>query len=172
MLRLLAKLLKALNAEGSPIQISLGFVAGMIVGLTPFLSLHNFLIIFFVFIFRVNLSSFFLMFGVFSGIAYVFDPFMNQLGESLLTSPALEKFWSNLYDSDAWRLTHFNNTLTLGSLVTAFVLALPMLLLSNFLVKNYREHVLAWVRKTKIMKFFKARKFYQIYKSLPLGSGP
>ena len=66
MLDMLAKLLKALNAEGSPTQISLGFAAGLIVGLTPLWSLHNVLLVFLVFLLRINLSAFFLSFAVFS----------------------------------------------------------------------------------------------------------
>ena len=130
MLKMIAKLLKALNAEGSPTQISLGFVAGMIVGLTPLWSVHNAFVVFVTLFFRINLSAFFLTFAVFSGIAYIFDPAMNAIGEALLTLPALRDLWSALYQSDGWRLTHFNNTLTLGSLVSALVLSLPLLLVS------------------------------------------
>lgn len=169
MLDMLAKLLKALNAEGSPTQISLGFAAGLIVGLTPLWSLHNLIFGFFVFLLRINLSAFFLSFAVFSGIAYLADPLMDNIGQSLLTSPALNGLWTSLYGQDIWRLAHFNNTLTLGSLVSAIVVAIPLVFVSNFLVKNYRTHVLAWVRKTKVMQLLKASKFYRIYDSLAGG---
>jgi len=166
MLDMLAKLLKALNAEGSPTQISLGFAAGLIVGLTPLWSLHNLLLVFLVFLLRINLSAFFLAFAVFSGIAYFADPMMHNIGEALLTSSALNGFWTSLYNQDIWRLAHFNNTLTLGSLVGAIVLAVPLVFVSNFLVKNYRVHVLTWVRKTRVMQLLKASRFYRIYDSL------
>ena len=169
MLDMLAKLLKALNAEGSPTQISLGFAAGLIVGLTPLWSLHNLLVVFLVFLIRINLSAFLLSFAVFSGIAYAVDPVTDKIGEALLTSPALNGFWTTLYNQDIWRLAHFNNTLTLGSLVSAIVIAIPMVFVSNFLVKNYREHVLAWVRKTKVMQLLKANRFYRIYASVAGG---
>ncbi len=169
MLDMLAKLLKALNAEGSPTQISLGFAAGMIVGLTPLLNLHNLLLVFLVFLLRINLSAFFLSFAVFSGIAYLVDPVMDSIGEALLRSSALNGLWVNLYNQDIWRLAHFNNTLTLGSLVSAVVLAIPLVFTSNFIVKNYRAHVLAWVRKTKFLQLLKASRFYRIYDSLAGG---
>jgi uncharacterized protein (TIGR03546 family) len=169
MLDMLAKLLRALNAEGSPTQISLGFAAGMIVGLTPLWSLHNLLLLFIVFILRINLSAFFLSFAVFSGIAYLADPLMSRIGETLLTSPALHGLWTGMYQQDIWRLAHFNNTLTLGSLVGSLVLAIPLVFVGNFIVKNYRSHVLAWVRKTKLMQMIKASRFYRIYNALAGG---
>ena len=100
MLDMLAKLLKALNAEGSPTQISLGFAAGLMVGLTPLWSLHNLVLVFLVFVLRINLSAFFLSFAVFSGIAYLADPIMDKVGEALLTTPALNGLWTTLYNQD------------------------------------------------------------------------
>lgn len=169
MLDLVAKLLRALNAEGSPTQISLGFAAGLIVGLSPLWSLHNVLLLFLVFLLRINLSAFFLSFAVFSGIAYLVDPIMNKIGEAMLTSPALSGIWTSMYNQDIWRLAHFNNTLTLGSLVSAVVIAVPLVFVSNFLVKKYRAHVLAWVRKTKIAQMLKASRLYRIYDTLAGG---
>jgi uncharacterized protein (TIGR03546 family) len=169
MLDMFAKLLKALNAEGSPTQISLGFAAGLILGLTPLWSLHNVILVFLVFLFRINLSAFFLSFAIFSGIAYLADPLMDKVGEAALTSPALTEVWTALYNKDFWRLTHFNNTLTLGSFFSAVVIAIPLLFVSNFLVKKYRSHVLVWVRQTKLMQFLKASRFYRIYEALAGG---
>lgn len=169
MLDMIAKLLKVLNAEGSPTQISLGFAAGLIVGLTPLWSLHNLLLAFLVFLFRVNLSAFFLSWAVFSGIAYLADPVMNQLGAAMLTSASMHDLWTSLYNQPVWRLAHFNNTLTLGSLVSSVVIALPMVIVSNFLIKNYRMHVLAWVRKTRIAQLLKASRLYRVYNAISGG---
>lgn len=163
MLELLAKLLKVLNAEVSPWQISLGFVFGMIMGLTPLWSLNNLLLLLLLLCLRVNLSAFLLALALFSGIGYLFDPLMESLGATLLSSPGLIELWSVLYQSDIWRLLHFNNTLTLGSSLLALGLAAPLLLTSNLIIRKYRQHILAWVRKSKLMAFLKATKFYDIY---------
>lgn len=169
MLDMIAKLLKVLNAEGSPTQISLGFAAGLIVGLTPLWSLHNLLLAFLVFLFRVNLSAFFLSLTVFSGIAYLADPAMDQVGAALLGSASLHDLWTNLYNQPVWRLAHFNNTLTLGSLVSAMVMAVPMIFVSNFLINNYRTHILAWVRKTRFVQILKASRLYRVYNAIAGG---
>jgi len=166
MLELLAKLLKVLNAEVSPWQISLGFVFGMVMGLTPLWSLNNLLLLLLLLCLRVNLSAFLLSLTLFSGIGYLFDPLMETLGATLLNNPGLVELWSAMYQSDIWRLIHFNNTLTLGSTLLALGLAAPLLLISNLVIRKYRQHILAWVRKSKLMAFFKATKFYDIYSKL------
>ena len=169
MLDMIAKLIKVLNAEGSTTQISLGFAEGLIIGLTPLWSLHNLLLAFLVFLFRVNLSAFFLSWVFFSGIAYIVDPAMDQLGAAMLTSTALQDMWTSMYNQTVWRIAHFNNTLTLGSLVSAVVIAVPMVFISNFLINNYRQHILAWVRKTRLAQFLKASRLYRTYHALSGG---
>ncbi|MCA9481390.1 MAG: DUF2062 domain-containing protein, partial [Nitrospira sp.] len=74
MIKLLAKLLRVLNSETEPGQISLGFGLAMIAGLTPLLSLHNLLVLLLVCVLRVNLSAFLLGLALCTGIAYALDP--------------------------------------------------------------------------------------------------
>jgi len=163
---MLAKLLKALNAEGSPSQISGAFVLGMIIGFTPLGTPHNLLILFFALVLRINLTGFLLAWGVFSAIAYLLDPVFITLGEHLLTHPELKETWRGMYVVDAWRVTRFNNTLVLGSLVVSLVMALPAFFLFNLLIRQYREHVLAAVQTSKIVQMLKANKLYRIYNAL------
>lgn len=169
MLKLLAKLLKALNSEASPAQISFGFVLGLIVGLTPLWSLHNVVVVFLLLVLRINVSAFLVSWAVFSAVAYLADPLTESVGEALLTSQGLQAFWTTLYNSDFWRLTHFNNTLTLGSLVTALVLSLPLFFTAKGLIIKYREHVLAWVQRLKVVQLIKASKFWRIYETFSAG---
>ena len=62
MLRTIAKLLKVLNSETEPGQISLGFCFALVAGLTPIWSLHNVFVLLLVLLLRVNLSAFLLGF--------------------------------------------------------------------------------------------------------------
>jgi len=166
MIKLFAKLLRVLNSETDPGQISLGLCFSMIAGLTPLLSLHNLVVLLLVCILRVNFAAFLLGLGVFTGIAYVLDPLFHLLGLAVLTIPALEGLWTSLYQSVWWRLEYFNNSIVMGSLVFSVGLFIPILLLSNLLIRRYRQHVLAWVQKTKIMQMFKASKLYATYQTL------
>lgn len=162
MLEMLAKLLKALNSDRAPGQISSAFVFAMIIGFTPTLGLHSFVLLLLVLILRVHLASFIVAFGLFSGLAYLLDPLFNDIGYQLLTRTEWQAFWTELYQSTAWRVTRFNNTTLLGSLVVSLVLALPLFFLSNWLIKKYRERFLVWINKSKMMQVFRANKFYQL----------
>ena len=166
MIKLLAKLLRVLNSETDPGQISLGLCFAMVVGLTPLVSLHNLFVLLLVFILRVNLSAFLLGLALFTGIAYLLDPLFHRLGLAVLTASSLADLWTSLYQSVWWRLEHFNNSIVMGSLVFSVAMFVPVLLLLNFLIRRYRQHVMAWVQKSRIMQMFKASKLYQTYETL------
>jgi len=165
MLRLIAKLLAVLNSETHPGQISLGFCFAMIAGFTPLLSLHNLLVLLLVLVLRVNLAAFLLGLGVFSGMAYLLDPIFHWNGFQMLTMPSLEGVWTSMYNCPIGRLSRFNNTIVMGSLVFSLALFVPLYILSNILIARYRAHVLAWIEKSRLMQVFKASKLYQAYQS-------
>jgi uncharacterized protein (TIGR03546 family) len=166
MIKLLAKLLRVLNSETDPGQISLGLCFAMILGLTPLLSLHNLFVLLLVFILRVNLSAFLLGLALFTGIAYLLDPLFHLFGLAVLTAPSLADLWTSLYQSVWWRLEYFNNSIVMGSLLFSIAMFVPVLLLSNLLIRRYRQHVLVWVQKSRLMQMFKASKLYQTYETL------
>ncbi len=56
-IKLIAKLLKAMGSNASPRQVAWGFALGAIWGLTPFWSLHNLLVLIFILILKINLSA-------------------------------------------------------------------------------------------------------------------
>lgn len=163
MLSLLAKFLKVLNSDAEPGQISLGFCFGMLMGFSPLMSLHNLLVLLMVLVIRCNLSAFMLSFGICSGIAYLIDPVFHKAGLAILTAEGLQQTWTNLYNQPVWRIARFNNTIVMGSVAIAMAAFIPLLLVSNLLIRKYREHFLEWVNKLQIMKAFKASSFYQLY---------
>jgi uncharacterized protein (TIGR03546 family) len=163
---LLAKLFKALNSDASPWQLAFGIMFGMIMGLTPLLGLHSLLILFGVLFFRINLTTFIIGWGVFSAIAYFLDSTMVSIGESLLSDPGLADAWTLLYNTSVGQLTQFYHTLTLGSLVLSLMLSPFILVLSKILIVQYREQLMAWVNKLKIIQFIKGSTFYQLYQRL------
>nr|WP_241264239.1 TIGR03546 family protein [Bowmanella dokdonensis] len=162
----MAKFLKALNSEASPWQIALGITLGLIVGLTPLMRLHNLVILFLLLFFRINIASFLVAFGFFSGLAYLLDPVMISLGESVLTAGSLQDLWTAWYNSSVGRLSQFNHTLTMGSLVLSLLASPLVLLASRYLVLQYRQRLMVWVSKLKLVQALKASRLYQIYESL------
>ena len=166
MINIIARILKILNSESDPGQISLALCLSMIVGLTPLYSLHNLLAVFLVLILRVNLSAFLLGWLFFSAIAYLLDPLFHRIGLNLLTAGVLESLWTTLYNLTLLRLARFNNTIVMGSLLFSLVAFVPLYIFSNFLIIKYRDHVLAWIRNTRMMTAIKASKFYSAYERL------
>lgn len=166
MFRTLAKLLQVLNSETAPGQISLGLCLGMVVGFTPFFTLHNVLVLLLVLVFRVNVSAFLLGVALFSALAYLLDPWFHQLGLAVLHVEDLQDLWTDFYNTSMGRLEHFNNTVVMGSFIVALLLFLPLLLLINLLIKHYRTHVPGWFKNSRLVTMFKASHFYSVYQSV------
>jgi uncharacterized protein (TIGR03546 family) len=166
MFRTLAKLLQVLNSETAPGQISLGLALGMVMGFTPFVTLHNLLVLLLVLLLRVNLSAFLLGLALFSTLAFALDPLFHQLGLTLLRAGPLQGLWTDFYNTAIGRLEHFNNTVVLGSFVVALLLFAPLLWLVNQLITHYRAHVPAWFKNNRLVTMFKASHFYTMYQSV------
>lgn len=166
MLTMFAKLIKVLNSESAPGQISMAFCLAVAMGFTPLFSLHNLIVLFLVLFLRVNLTGFILAWIVLSALAYLMDPLFSWLGVTLLTADPLEGLWTALYNITLWRLEKFNNSIVMGSLLISLVLFVPLFFLFNILILRYREHVLAWIQKTRIAQMIKATKLYSAYQTL------
>jgi uncharacterized protein (TIGR03546 family) len=166
MLRAVAKILKVINSETDPGQISLAVSFSLITGFTPIMSPHNLVVLLVVLLLRVNLSTFILGTVLFSGVAYVLDPLFSWVGLSILTAAPLEGLWTALYNTTFFRLARFNNSMVMGSLLLSLLLFVPTFFLSNLAIRRYREHVLEWVRKSRVMQAFTASKFYSMYQSV------
>jgi uncharacterized protein (TIGR03546 family) len=138
----------------------------MLSGFLPFFSPLNLLVLLIVFLLRVNLSAYFLGTAFFSGIAYLLDPLFNRIGLALLTTGPLEGLWTAMYNSTIWRIQKFNNSIVMGSFIFAILFFIPLLLLSNAAIQRYREHVLSWVRKSRLMQIITASKFYAAYEKV------
>lgn len=165
-MRLILKLLKVLNSESDPIQISLAFGFAMIAGLTPLFSLHNAMVLLLVLLLRVNLSAFIIGLVFFSGIAYLLDPLFHWFGLLILTSGSLEGLWTVLYNSTIWRLENFNNSIVMGSLLFAILFFAPFSFALNKLIIKYRENIITWVQRLRIVQVLKASRFYNLYQSV------
>lgn len=152
MIRQIAKLLRVLNSETAPINISLAICFGMVVGFTQIWSVHNLIILFIVLFFRVNLSAFILGTLVFKSLSFLLNDVFHQIGLALLTADFYRDLGTYLYNITFWKFNRINNTIVAGSLVVSICGFVPMLLLFNFLIKKYRKHVLSYIRKTKIAK--------------------
>jgi uncharacterized protein (TIGR03546 family) len=166
-IQFLAKLVKILRSAATPAQIAGGLMLGMVLGLTPLLTVHNLIVIILIIILNVNLAMAIFSFGVFSGIAYLFDPLFHNLGYYLLAKvPGLHGLWTSLYNIPVVALSRYNNTVVMGSLVTALILMLPLYFLTRAGVIQYRAKIESRVQKLKIMKIIKSSSIYNFYQKL------
>jgi uncharacterized protein (TIGR03546 family) len=166
MIDAVARLLKVLNSETEPGQISLALCLSMVAGFTPALSPHNLVVLLLVLVLRVNLSAFGLGWAFFSAVAFVLDPLFHRIGLAILTEPALTGVWTGFYNTAWFRLDRLNNTIIMGSLLFSLVLFIPGYVVFNLLIRRYRENILSWVRKTRLMQAFKATKLFEVYQSV------
>ncbi|GAB5410260.1 MAG: hypothetical protein BalsKO_26250 [Balneolaceae bacterium] len=165
LLKYIAKLLKALASEASPSQIAGGLVLGMIIGLTPVLSIHNLVIVILIIILKVNIGMAILSFIIFSGIAYLADPVFHSFGIWLLEHEGLQASWTAMYNNEFWAITRFYNTVVIGSFLIALALCIPVFPISQVGVVQYRKNIHERVMKTKAIKWLKGTKLFSIYQA-------
>ena len=152
------KFLRVLGSEASPMQISVAISLAMIVGFTPLLSFHNILVVLILLSFRINLAAFLLALALFSAMAYLLDPVFHNVGLWLLQNESLQATWVAMYNSVFWRLEHFNNTLVMGSLAVSLLAFVPLMLILNILIKQYRNHFIAFLNKSRIARLLQTSK--------------
>jgi uncharacterized protein (TIGR03546 family) len=161
------KIIKILRSAATPNQIAGGWVLGMIMGLTPFMSLHNLLILFLLIILNVNIAIAIFSLGVFSGFAYLLDPQFHDFGYYLLVDiPSLKSLWTSMYNIPIVALSKFNNTVVMGSLAGSIIAVIPMFFLIKYTVIGYRKHIDAKIQKLKIMQVIKGSKIYGLYQKI------
>lgn len=162
-LKQLFAFIKLLNSDTGTISIAAGMTCGFILGMTPVLSLHSLLVFLFMFFFRVQigaagLTAFFFKFG-----AFLLDPVFHSVGSQVLEIQSLEPFFTQLYNMPIVPFTRFNNSIVMGSAVITFALSPFIFIASIFLIKKYRDIVVARFKDTKFWKAVQATKFYQWY---------
>lgn len=166
LLRLVQKLVSALNSEGTPGQVALGIALGSAFGLTPLVNLHNVAVLVVVALFNVSFPGAMLGWVMFAPAGYLLDPVFDRVGSSLLTSvPDLVPTWTALYNIPIVPLSKYNNTVVLGSLIGWLALSIPIFLFARWGVRKYREHLYERVRQTKVVKAVRASKAFDVYKA-------
>lgn len=165
LVKLVQSIVKALHSEGTPGQVALGLAMGSIIGLTPLMNLHNAVLFGLIIILNVSFPGAMLGIALFTPLAFLFDPLFDALGRLLLVgTPALIPVWTELYNTPVVPLTNFNNTVVLGSLVTALVLFLPLFFAARWGIARYRATVGERIRRSALYRAVTASKLYNAYR--------
>lgn len=166
-LKIIKDFIKIFREGQSPAQVAGGFALGSILGLSPIFTLQGLILWILIALLNVNLGAVFLSLTVFSLIAYLFDPFFHWLGFQILTEiDWLKDFWTTLYNAPVAPLTNFNNTVVIGSFITAIILALPIYFGIKKLIIQYRKHLHSKIEKIKIYQVLKQSSFIKLYTKL------
>ena len=163
-LKFINKFIKVLRAGESPELIAGGFTFGFFLGVTPFGTLQSMLVLLLALLTKVNLAAVFFGTFLFSFVAYLFDPQFHDLGYFLLVDAgSLKSLWTSLYNMPVVPFTRFNNTVVLGSTVTALALAVPVYLLTKRSIVAYRTRWAEKVENARWVKAFKASFVFKWY---------
>lgn len=139
--------LKGLAGQSAPQQLSMGLALGILVGLVPKGNLLAIALGMILAASRVNLGIAAAAIVCCSLASPLLDPVSHVIGSWLLRLPALNTFWTWLYNQPVAPWTAFNNSVVLGSLVLGMVLLYPAHRLSRPLFEKYAESAGNWVRR-------------------------
>lgn len=163
-LKLLQQIFKALNSEGTPLQVGAGIALGACLGLTPIGNLHNLVIVLLAMLVNVSLAGFTLGWTLFVPVGFLLDPLFDTIGHRLLAAEGLQGLWTSLNNVPVVPFTNFANTVVLGSFVFWVVTFVPLVFLAKWLVATYRERVFERLRKMRVFQALGASKLYQVYR--------
>lgn len=151
-LKFIGWILKALKEGPTPGQIAGGILLGFIIGVIPGWPVQIYAVILLILIIKVNLPM--VIIGWVSGfvIAVIVDPLFDAVGGLLLEMPALQGLWTAMYNSPPAALTHFNNTVVLGSFVVGVIFAIIAFPILSWGVRVYRERFLTRIAKFKFVQ--------------------
>ena len=163
--RLLQKLFRALNSDGTPGQVAAGVTLGAAIGLTPVASLHNLVFVALIFLMNVSIPGALLGWVVFGGAAFALDPIFDRVGTGLLLSEGgLQGVWATIYNTPVLAFTNLTNSVVLGSLIGWLALALPIFFGARWAISRYREKVYARYKDARAFKAIRASKLYNAYR--------
>lgn len=137
---------------------------GAALGLTPLVSLQNFVIFCLIFVLNVSFGAALLAWVLATPIGFLLDPLADRIGRALLESPALTPLWTTLAHRPLVPFTNFNNSVTLGSFVAWVILFVPMYFGFRHLVVRYRATLGQRIQQSHWYKALAASQLYNVYR--------
>jgi uncharacterized protein (TIGR03546 family) len=170
MLKMFAKILRALNGDSRPAELALAAVFAWWMGMTPGFTLSHLVLLALVLVLRCNLSLFLVLWPVIKILYLLVAPGLEWLGLWLLSQPALHGFWEAWYNTWPGRWMAINDPRQTAALAMNLMLSVPLFFLANWLIVRYRNVVLRHVQKWRVSQWFKATRLWRIYETLGGGS--
>lgn len=141
MFAVLTRVVAALNANRRPGEIAGACSFAVLLALLPAGNMIWMSVFVLVFLVKVNLGIALLMTAVLTPFAVLADPVLDNVGYAVLTLPALQSFFTWLYNAPLGLLTGFHQTLVPGAIVVGLLLWFPVFFLARALVQVYRNRL-------------------------------
>ncbi|MCM1320706.1 MAG: TIGR03546 family protein [Bacteroides sp.] len=151
MIKVLTKILNAVNSNKHPGEIAHAVSCAMLLGFLPKNNALWYLIAVFCLFLNIHKGAFVLCTALFSFIAPSFDNFFDSVGYSVLHIGALELLFAKLLDIPFVAFTRFNNTIVAGALVCSVILYIPLYGAVRGCIALFRRYLIPTVRKTKLI---------------------
>lgn len=168
----ISKLLVVLNANTRPAHLAAGCAWGILLALVPsgnLLWVGLFILTFFL---KINTTMQMLALGLGKLLVPLLGNTLHSLGYSVLSLPALEPFFTRLYNIPLVPFTRFNNTLVTGGLLSGVICWPLIFLVVLWLVTFYRRYLRERIVKSGWGKFFMKSPFIaRLYRTYTKASG-
>ncbi len=166
MIKILAKLLKALNSNVNSAELAHAFSCGFILGFMPKNNFLWYLVFIFVLFIKINKPLYLLSVLFSSFLAPLFDGCFDSVGYAFLTLPQFSDFFAALIEIPFVGFTKFNNTVVIGSLLCGLVIYVPLYFLAKILVHLWRKYFAERLRNLRVVKAFQKLPLIEKVKSL------
>jgi len=152
LLKIIGKLIIALNGNVKRSQIAAGFAWGILLGLIP--AGNFFWIVLFIcsFFFKHHHWSKIFSMAVVKLVSPLIVLWIDFLGWEVLHIEALQPLFTTLYNMPFVPFTKFNNTLVMGGLIGGVVLWLPSFIIFMALIPLYRNNLAPKIRNSKLVR--------------------
>lgn len=155
--------IRLLHSDTGQNQVAAGLAFGVFLGFAPFISIQTLLVLFIVFIFRVQLGAAFLSAFFFKFVAFLLDPVADPIGRSLLENESLRPLWTYMFNVPFLPMTRFNNSIVLGSFMISIILCPILYYVFKLLIIKYQTTLVRKVESSKAWKALKATKLHDWY---------
>ena len=153
-LSIIRKLFKGLSGAESPNQIAIGFGLGLTLGLVPLGSGLGILLLITILVARVSFPFAMVAWGLGAALrAAVLAGVLADLGFWILWKLPLEGFWTFVLTLPGIALLGLNHHSVMGGAVAGVLLAAVLFCPLRYLVKRYRDVVVARLSNSKFFKF-------------------
>ena len=152
MIKMIAKLIVALNSNTKKSQIAAGLAWGLLLGLVPAGNFFWIVLLLVSFFFNHHHGLKIGFMALLLLLKPLFAPAIDVLGWSILHIEALQPVFTDMYNMPFVPFTRFNNTLVAGGLVAGIVLFAPVYFVFLPVIHVYRNTLAPKIRNLKFVK--------------------